>query len=88
MWCCGPQLGENYRSDQPILKYRLPTSLLPRFNVEWTADGDTLIATICMIDNKPGQIRYHLSESRIRSVKLDRITDPKLVTHQPHGERA
>jgi len=55
----------------------LPTSLLPRFGVEWAAlDADHIEARYA-IDDQPMHVRYELTdEGHIRSVVFDRWGDP------------
>jgi len=55
----------------------LPTTLLTRFRVEWTATDDDHISARYEIDDKPVEIHYELTpDGRIRSVVFDRWGDP------------
>lgn len=55
----------------------LPTTLLPRFGVEWAAPDDDHIEARYAIDDQPMHVRYELTEDGyIRSVVFDRWGDP------------
>lgn len=54
----------------------LPTTLLPRFGVEWTVDDDRILARF-EVDGRPFKVVYGLSpEGHIQSVVFDRWGDP------------
>ena len=56
----------------------LPTSLLPRFGVAWTADDDSHVTARFRVDDV--ELALHLSlddGARVRSVQLDRWADPE-----------
>ena len=55
----------------------LPTTLLPRFGVEWAAPDDTHIEARYAIDDQPMHVRYELTDDgQVRSVVFDRWGDP------------
>ena len=55
----------------------VPTSLLPRFGVQWTATTDTQIVAGYRVDDTPLEVHYDLDElGRPRSVTFDRWGDP------------
>lgn len=55
----------------------LPTALLPRFGVHWTAVSDEVIESGFELDDVPIHVRYQLSGSGgIRSFTFDRWGDP------------
>lgn len=55
----------------------LPTTLLPRFGVEWTATEDDRISARYAIDDQPVEVNYRLTpDGRIQSVVFDRWGDP------------
>ena len=64
----------------------LPTTLLPRFGVEWTADHDDRISAHYEIDGRPVEVHYRLSPAgRPESVVFDRWGDPDDTgTYGPH----
>jgi len=64
----------------------LPTTLLPRFGVEWTATDDDHISARYAIDDKPVEVHYTLTpDGRIQSVVFDRWGDPDNTgTWGPH----
>jgi hypothetical protein len=56
----------------------LPTSLLPRFGIAWTADHDSHATAQFHVDDV--ELALHLSlddRARVRSVRLDRWADPE-----------
>ena len=64
----------------------LPTTLLPRFGVDWAATDDNHISARYEIDDKPVEVHYRLTlEGHIQSVVFDRWGDPdKTGTWGPH----
>ena len=55
----------------------LPTTLLPRFGVEWEAPDDHHITARFILDGSSVDLHYALAEDgRIRSVVFDRWGDP------------
>lgn len=55
----------------------VPTSVLPRFGVEWSSADDNHISARFNIDRRPAKIDLELDqERRVRSVLLDRWGDP------------
>jgi hypothetical protein len=55
----------------------VPTALLPRFGVSWTADDDTHITARSSIDQIALEVQYTLDPTgRVRSVVFDRWGDP------------
>lgn len=55
----------------------MPTSLLPRFGVEWSSDDDNHITARFKVDGRPIKIDLELDQDRrVRSVLLDRWGDP------------
>ncbi|MFF5213580.1 DUF6544 family protein [Streptosporangium sp. NPDC000396] len=55
----------------------IPTSLLPRFGAEWSADDDTHVSVSHAIDGRGVRTRYELTaDGRIRSFVFDRWGDP------------
>ena len=55
----------------------VPTALLPRYGVNWTAENDTHLTARYNVDNTPLVVRYELDdEARIRSAQIDRWGDP------------
>ena len=55
----------------------LPTALLPRFGVTWTAVCDETVESRFELDDVPIQVRYQLARSGgIRSFSFDRWGDP------------
>ena len=64
----------------------LPTTLLPRFGVDWIATDDNQISARYAIDDKPVEVHYTLTpDRRIQSVVFDRWGDPDNTrTWGPH----
>jgi hypothetical protein len=55
----------------------VPTAVLPRYGVEWTADDDHHIRATWMIDGQPFSTMYNLgNDHRIRRTVFDRWGDP------------
>jgi hypothetical protein len=55
----------------------LPTALLPRFGVAWTADRERTITARFEVDSRSVQVEYRLDEhGRIQSLVFDRWGDP------------
>ena len=55
----------------------LPTALLPRFGVEWSADSSDAIRAAHLVDNVPVELNLQLDgEGRVRSMVFDRWGDP------------
>jgi hypothetical protein len=55
----------------------LPTALLPRFGVVWTAEGPDRVAARYRVGDVPVEIRYRLDAGgRVRSFVFDRWGDP------------
>ncbi|MGH2755968.1 MAG: DUF6544 family protein [Actinomycetota bacterium] len=55
----------------------VPTAMLPRFGVEWTAEDDTHITSRHPVDDLEVEIRYVLdSNGRITSISSERWGDP------------
>ena len=55
----------------------VPTALLPRFGVNWTAEDDTHLTARYTVDNTPLVVRYELDEgARIVSAQIERWGDP------------
>lgn len=55
----------------------LPTALLPRFGVTWTADDDYHIRSHLTVGTTPVDVDYTIDgEGRIRSMCFDRWGDP------------
>ena len=55
----------------------LPTAMLPRFGVNWTAQSDNAVTARFSVDHCPMEIHYGLDvHGRVRSVLFDRWGDP------------
>jgi hypothetical protein len=55
----------------------IPTCLLPRFGVEWTATDDAHISARFDVDGHPVQVDYHIAtDGKVRSLVLERWGDP------------
>ena len=55
----------------------VPTALLPRFGVRWTAESNSVLRASFAVDDTPLDIRYELDEhARVRSVRFARWGDP------------
>jgi uncharacterized protein DUF6544 len=55
----------------------VPTALLPRFGVTWTADDDTHITARYAVDQIGVEVHYTIDgDGRVRSVVFDRWGDP------------
>ncbi len=55
----------------------VPTSLLPRFGVRWTAETDTHIVAAYQVDDTPIAVHHRLDDQgRPRSTTFDRWGDP------------
>lgn len=55
----------------------LPTALLPRFDVQWTAHDEHTITARFNVDGRPVQVEYRIDdEGRIRSLVFNRWGDP------------
>lgn len=55
----------------------IPTTLLPRFDVEWETDDEGGISARYHVDDKPVHVHFQLtSAGQIRSVVFDRWGDP------------
>lgn len=55
----------------------IPTVLLPRFGVRWTADDDRTITARFHVDGRPVRVEYRIAgDGRITSLVFDRWGDP------------
>ena len=55
----------------------VPTALLPRFNVSWSADDDTHLTARSSVDQIPIEVHYTLDAAgRVRSIVFGRWGDP------------
>lgn len=55
----------------------IPTALLPRFGVAWSAEGKDYLTARYRVGETPLEVRYHLDgEGRIGSLVFDRWGDP------------
>ena len=55
----------------------LPTALVPRFGVQWTADDERNITVRFDVDRRPVKVEYRIDEhGRIQSLVFDRWGDP------------
>jgi hypothetical protein len=55
----------------------VPTALLPRFGVRWTAESDSVLRAEFAVDDTPLDVRYELdAHARVRSVTFPRWGDP------------
>jgi len=58
----------------------VPTALLPRLGVNWTAENDTHLTARYTVDNTPLVVRYELNEgARIVSAQMERWGDPNTL---------
>lgn len=56
----------------------LPTAMLPRFGVEWTAESDDAVTARFSVGHCPMEIHYQLDDhGRVRSVLFNRWGDPE-----------
>ena len=73
----GPDISRSAAGRAAAEAVWVPTALLPRFDVEWTADDDTHISARYQIDNQPIHVHYQLTpDAYIQSVVFDRWGDP------------
>jgi hypothetical protein len=55
----------------------VPTALLPRFGVRWSATGDDQVTTRYQVGETPLEVNYQIDpDGRIRSMVFDRWGDP------------
>lgn len=73
----GPEVSRSAAGRGGAEAVWLPTALLPRFGVRWSADDDTHITAHYRLGDTPIDIRYTLgSDGRISSFAFDRWGDP------------
>ncbi|MDN5761336.1 MAG: hypothetical protein L0H41_03315 [Microlunatus sp.] len=74
---CGSDLSRSAAGRAGGEAIWLPTALLPRFGVTWTAAAEEFIEASFDLDHLPISVRYQLhSNGGIRSVSFDRWGDP------------
>lgn len=72
----GPDVSRSAAGRAAAEAALLPTALLPRCGVEWTAEDDEITARY-EIDDRPAEVHFHLTpDGQIRSVVFDRWGDP------------
>lgn len=77
MHASGPDVSRSAAARAAAEAVWLPTALLPRFGVEWTATDDAHLEARYAIDDQPMRVDYELTEGgHIRSVVFDRWGDP------------
>jgi hypothetical protein len=73
----GPDVSRSAAERAAAEAVWVPTSLLPRFGVEWSSDDDNHITARFKVDGRPIKIDLELDQDRrVRSVLLDRWGDP------------
>jgi hypothetical protein len=73
----GPDVSHSAAARAGAESVWVPTALLPRFGVNWTADDDTHLTARYTVDNTPLVVRYELDEeARIVTAQIDRWGDP------------
>ncbi len=73
----GPDISRSAAARAAAEAVWVPTALLPRFGVEWSAADDDHISARYQIAGYPVHINYSLTGGgRIRSVRFDRWGDP------------
>jgi Family of unknown function (DUF6544) len=73
----GPDVSRSAAGRAAAEAIWVPTALLPRFGVDWSAADDRHISARCRIDTVEVQTHYQLdADGRVRSVVFDRWGDP------------
>jgi TusA-related sulfurtransferase len=73
----GPDVSRSAAGRAAAEAIWVPTALLPRFGVDWSAADDRHITARCRIDTVEVQTHYELdADGRVRSVVFDRWGDP------------
>lgn len=73
----GPDVSRSAAERAAAEAIWVPTTLLPRFDVEWSADDDTHISARYCIEDKPVHVSYQIhSNGQLQSVVFDRWGDP------------
>jgi hypothetical protein len=73
----GPDVARSSAARAGAEAVWVPTALLPRFGVNWTADDATHLTARYTVDNTPLAVRYELDDSAgIASAQVERWGDP------------
>ncbi len=73
----GPDVSRSAAERAAAEAVWVPTALLPRFDVEWTADDETHVSARYRVEGKPVHVHYRLTQDgHLRSVVFDRWGDP------------
>jgi hypothetical protein len=73
----GPDVSRSSAARAGAEAVWVPSALLPRYGVNWTAENDTHLTARYNVDNTPLVVRYELDdEARILSAQIDRWGDP------------
>lgn len=77
MHASGPDVSRSAAARAAAESAWLPTTLLPRFGVEWAAPDDAHIEARYAIDEEPMHVRYEITDDgHVRAVVFDRWGDP------------
>lgn len=66
--------GENERAGDEAVW--VPTALLPRYGVNWTAEDNTHLTARCTVDDTPLVVRYDLDDEARFSAEIERWGHP------------
>ena len=73
----GPDVSRSSAARAGVEAVWVPSALLPRYGVNWTAEDDTHLTARYNVDNTPLVVQYELDdEARILSAQIDRWGDP------------
>jgi hypothetical protein len=73
----GPDVSHSSAARAGAEAVWVPTALLPRYGVIWTAEDDTHLTARYTVDNTPLVVNYELDEeARIVSTQIERWGDP------------
>ena len=73
----GPDISRSAAGRAGAEAVCLPTALLPRFGVRWSATGDDQVTARYQVGETPLEVSYRLDpDGRIRSMVFDRWGDP------------
>jgi hypothetical protein len=73
----GPDVSRSSAERAAGEAFWIPTSLLPRFGVKWTATDDAHISACFDVDEHAVQVNYHIADDgHIRSLVFERWGDP------------
>ena len=73
----GPDVSRSAAARAAAEAVWIPTALLPRYGVNWSAEDDTHLTARYTVDNTPLVVRYELDEeARMVSAQIERWGDP------------